>query len=392
MHGSAIVCAALVFGAAPMPPLPANQAPAPRLVKPDLSLVVLETLPDRSDPPRGLWDRPYRVVRIGFRNGRPLPAETVWEGPRSVLNSLWGARLVGGRYWVTASGGVFDLRENKLLSGEHSGWYGRIEETRVRFWIGFDGRENGEFTFEYATKTLRRVSADPNPWHDEFRNKRFNFSPSGSAAICWEEDEEELVLYRAGKPAKSLGTGFKRKAGLSAGLAGDQFPLLWLDEERVLTQRADGKLVTLDLTGKVTDLLTIPEDPKKGDARLSRDPNGDVVYWMDRTSYTIDVAKKSAEKSEWKGLGDGFEISRFYDEQERECLRYEGREIGRFKSLVTYWTRVAPGYLASVLEDEDELLKPDRRRRVIVWTATTEKWITYDFQVPGSTPIIGWIK
>jgi hypothetical protein len=387
MYGSAIVCAALAIGAAPVPEFPANQAPAPRLVRPDLSLVVLEVMPKTYNPSRGFWDLPYRVVRIGFRNGRPLPAETVWEGPRSLVYSLWGTRLVGGRYWVTASGGVLDLRENRLLSGEHDGRDGQIEETHVRYWVKHDERESGEFTFEYATKTLTRVGADTQAWHVGIR-RHYLFpplSPSGSAVIC-HEGEDELVLHRAGKPAKSLGKGFTMKPRTFGGID-ECFPLLWLDEERVLTQRADGKLVTLDLTGKVTDLLTIPGELKERRPYLRRDPNGEVVYSMDWTYYVIDVAKKSAEKSEWEGLGDGFEVSRSADEQKRWCLRYEGREIGKIETWPRC-VRVAPGYLAFALPDE----RPDSQRRVTVWAAATEKWITFDFPAPYFTPILGWFK
>ena len=75
MSGSVLLCAMLVAGVDPVPPV----APAPRLVKPDVSLVVIEW-------PRDDDEGHARVLRVGFCNGKPLPPEVVWKGaPSDVL-------------------------------------------------------------------------------------------------------------------------------------------------------------------------------------------------------------------------------------------------------------------------------------------------------------------
>ena len=84
MLRASVLCALLAGGvalAAPVPFVPPNQAPPPRLVKPDISLVVSEMLPDKSA-------LRARVYRIGFRNGRALPPETATARSTSASSVL----------------------------------------------------------------------------------------------------------------------------------------------------------------------------------------------------------------------------------------------------------------------------------------------------------------
>src|SRR3954453_9150833 len=95
MTGSVIVCAMFAAGAAPVPQVPANQAPPPRLVRPDASLVVVEELRVEDDSSRP------RVRSIGFRTGKPLPAEVIWDSHLPAITHFHRAEIRANRYAVS---------------------------------------------------------------------------------------------------------------------------------------------------------------------------------------------------------------------------------------------------------------------------------------------------
>src|SRR5262249_21209203 len=148
-------------------------------------------------------------------------------------------------------------------------------------------------------------------------------SPDGLKAIDWKG--RELFLLRAGQKPKSLGTGFKTDQVPNPQIFGfPKFPALWLDDDRFLTQRDTGKLVTVDLAGKVADVVTIKDLPKEEDPGLFRDGAGTIFYSADGKMFAIDLAKKTATPTDWCGLGHGFESSWESDAEGRHKFRYSG--------------------------------------------------------------------
>src|SRR5687767_13815054 len=119
MSGSHLIAALMALTlsmaatSAPVPPVPANQAPPPRAVKPDVSLIVIDSV-EKDDVRVG------RVNRIGFRNGKMLPAEVLWERDErdAAAAGVIGREIRANRYLVSTRGAVFDLREKKLINTE----------------------------------------------------------------------------------------------------------------------------------------------------------------------------------------------------------------------------------------------------------------------------------
>jgi hypothetical protein len=357
----------LAVSAAPVPSV-REQAPPPRLVKPDMSLIVRDQIAGKD----GFFH--ICVKRVGFRNGKPLPAEVIWEGDERNAEQFMLRVIWANRYLVSYVGGgsVLDLQEKKVINTERDGDVIHIDDKKVTYWIAGKDREQGLFTFEYATGTLTRIEMLKTP-----RLRRFDpLSPDGRKAIDWVDGE--LFLHRDGQKPKSLGTGFKMDRKPVMGLNFSMFPHVWLDDERILTQRGIGKLVTVTLDGKVTDVVTIKDLPEDAWVEMWHDGAGSIIFTADQKVFKIDVAKKTAKLTDWHGLGHGFEESWERDKKFRITFRHNGEEIGQFNRRFDY--SAAPGYLAL----------PVRDKKIMVWCATTREWTA--LECDRNLRIIDWVK
>jgi hypothetical protein len=363
-----LLCVLLGPAAAPVPQTPPNEAPPPRAIRPDISLVVTEWVPGDGAPDL------TRVYRVGFRNGKPITKELVWEGEYTSCGPF--LRVAANRYLISTYGSVVDVRDRKLINSELQGEIFRIDDTKVTYRIESPGREKGDFTFEYATGTVTRLAELKTPRIPA----RVPRSPDGTKAISWADSE--LFLHREGRKPRSLGTGFKlEEKGTYLGSNFDRFPSLWLDDERVLTQRDAGELVTVTLDGKVADVVTIKDFPKAGRSWLIRDRAGSIVYYADQKNFKIDLVNKTAVPTDWCGFGHGFEIP--WESDKKFTVRHNGKDIGRFE----FWphrAESAPGHFAFPQD-------PERAsQRVMVWSVATGEWVTLEFtQDPD---VVGWIK
>jgi hypothetical protein len=381
------VCAMLAAGAAPVPPVPANQAPPPRAVKPDMSLVYIEWIFSDGDEPNRT-----RIHRLGFRNGKMLPAETVWEGEEDFLNvGFRDQTVVANRYFVTERGGVIDLREKKVINSEREASTVRVDDAKVVYWTGGQNRVEGLFAFEYATGTVTRVgnALPPKPWHD--RLGLYRLSPDLKKAVTW-DDGEELTLHREGDKPKSLGKGFLMQEDPKWALTRSQqfmlFPVLWLDNDRLLTQRGHGNLVLVALAGKVTEVAKIKDAPQFATPRLARDITGNIFYHLEGEVYRVDPEKKTAVKSEWRSLGHGFEATWKQSDKLGYKFRHNGKDIGQFRCWPEL-SRTVPGYLALSTTEGERTHGP---RRVAVWSEATGEWVAVHYKCLSLNPLIGWIK
>ena len=223
-----------------------------------------------------------------------------------------------------------------------------MDETKVVYQIESSTRVKGLFTFEYATGTVTRIGKVPAPkWHDKLLLYTHSHSPDHKHAIQW-ENGNELILFRKNQKPKSLGKDFKMgddRGFRSWNEVSFPFPVLWLDNGRFLTQHDNGKLVTVDTDGKLTDVATIKDVPAGSLANLYRDRSGAIIYSMVGVNYKIDIVKKTAEKSEWYPLGNGFEVSYEPHKKLGYTLRHSGKPIGQF-SCLPFDAKTLPGYLA----------------------------------------------
>lgn len=374
MSGKWQVTVAVVAAVALVSQLPKPPAPARRLPRPDIALITVELISTENGPTRS------RVLRIPMRGGTMLPPEPVSEGDEHAFAAFGGRAVVGNRYLVTGPGRVLDLRNDRLLnSGGDGYWWGEIGETAVTYYA------DGHFRFEYATGITTRLGDETQPPSGKHPLGRA-LSPDGTNEVWW--DKDELLLLRDGEEPKSLGKGFKMdedpKRAIQYGLRMMRFPLMWLDDNHFLTQQDHGKLVTVDLAGTVTKVVTIPGAPRETtpSPSFTSDSAGTIFYQLEDQYYRIDLTKKTAERSEWRSLGHGFESSWKGNDERGYALRYDSRNIGQLR-CAPFWAKTAPGCLA---------LKVNQPSRIAVWSAATGEWTFTREMWLGFAPLVGWIK
>lgn len=372
-------CAALLMlacGIAAAAELPV--APAPRPALPQTSLVVVENVIGNS----GAVDT-RRVVRAGVRNGKLLDAETLWEGDQRFFGHFGGHHLVGERYLVTKFGGVIDLRDKKIINDEQDDEFCAIEGTKVVYRNLNAGAGERVHVFDLATGKLQK---DENIGGGRYTLPGLR-SPDGVSAVQSGPVADELILHQLGAKPKSLGKGFHINISKLSSTFGPS-PLLWLNGGTILTQRGNGNLVTVDLAGKVIELLSIKDVSKElvSAPHLFRDGSNKIVYTCGPDEFLIDVEKKNATKSEWFDLGHGFEASWTSLPKFGHKLRHNGKEFASINCW-PHTAKTAPGLLAvEARYGQQESGEPEC---VAVWSVDAGEWQTLKM---WPNCIVGWNK
>jgi hypothetical protein len=368
-------CAAL---AAPVPRGNLPVAPPPHAADPDATLLLVEEVPNKEG---SVTKR--RLVRIGVRDGRVRPPETVWEGDQRFFSHFGGHQIVRDRFVVTKFGGVIDLREQKMISSEMHGNLDAVEGPLVYYWVANVLRDEGMFTFNLNTHEIHRVAKIGEGRMLLVRGQR---SPDGSKSV--RPSFAELTLHEGGK-STSLGKGFGVRMSPVSSHAPDT-PVVWLGNDRVLAQVKNGELVAVDLKGKQTPVVKIPiaKDPIRG-PRLSRDPTGRIVYECGEEAFEVDVKAGTWARIEWTNLGHGFQMSQTGNPKFTHTFRHNGRDIGRVLCPPDLPGRVTAtaGHLAVTTSADGSGLASAMSVRV--WSAASGEWTTVKL-CPNC--LVGWAK
>lgn len=280
------------------------------------------------------------LVRLSLGADGRLVKETVLARDQRFFGHFGGhAILPGDRFLATAYGGVIDLADGKVIHDEQDGKL-----------LGFDGgcvvlrmdnanRDPGTSAFDTATRSLRKLDR-PGRW-----DLPGAISPDGAKGVHQGFDGI-LRLYRVDGTTKDLARTFRiDHSPLSSSLS-QEVPCLWLDDRRILTQEANGRLVVVDVDGKVERLLAIPGAPEVvTPPRLKRDPRGRIIYTCGGDDHVIGVGARSAVPLEWYALGHDFEASVKADGLHRHEVRHAGRSIGAWK-FSPHEAETAPGLIA----------------------------------------------
>lgn len=284
------------------------------------TLYVVENL-----APRGVVDE-RSLVRLTFGKDGRVARETILTRDQRFFGHSGGHRLVtGGRFLATAYGGVVDLVDRKVIHDEELGKLLGLDGGRVVFLMENANRQEGYFAFDTATRSLSKLK-DPGHW--DLPGAK---SPDRTKSVHRGFDAI-LRLYRVDGTAKDLGRTFRINYSPLSSSHSPEVPCLWLDDRRILTQEANGKLAVVDVDGKVEPLLAIPDAPAVvSPTHLARDPRGRVLYTCGALERVIDVDRRKAVPFDWLDLGHGFEASREPDGLGRHEVRREGQSIGRWK-------------------------------------------------------------
>jgi hypothetical protein len=335
----------------------------------DASLLLLVHLTG----PDGAVDR-HRLLRVPFTNGAPAAPETVWEGPPGLFNYPGADRVINDRYVVTTTGCVIDVWEHNAI---HDGGDELIEVTddRVVYRVRRPEGKRGIFAFDLRTRKTERLAAlDEGPYG--LPGKR---PPDGTKSV--KTIFHALTFHRVGHPPRELGWDFRVEQSRLSSNRGNP-PVLWLDNDRFLTQNGNGKLITVALDDTRTPVVEVPAKTEViGAPHLSRDADGRIVYECGQEGFLIDVEAKTWERREWGALGHGFDASSEPDWRGRYVIRHRGEEVGRLRG----WphngghTAATNGYVAIIDE---------RLNGIQVWSSATGRWTALDTR--GA--VVGWIK
>jgi hypothetical protein len=330
-----------------------------------------------------------QLTRVTLGRDGSLVKDTVLTAKAGFFGDPGKALIAEGRYVVTACGGVVDAKEGRIVHDQTRGYLLGVEKGRVVYRL-YDpssgskviltpGRAEqfGVFEFNLETHTCARPEAKH--WYLEGIK-----SPDQSKAItqsCW----DELYLNVVDGPQTKLAEGKRVTVSQHARLGQFEMhgPVLWLDNERILTQVANGKLVTIDTQGQVERICEIAGMPAVLDGpRLWRDPKGRIVYSCGRAEHVIDLTRKTASPLEEYALGHGFETTVETGTRGLRELFFEGKMIGT-GVFSPEEIRTAPDVIAR--RDLGDL--GSRRSVSVLWTKLGFQWRSFDMDYGG---VIGW--
>jgi|SRR5687768_3249397 len=319
------------------------------------------------------------LVRYRFSDGELVSRDVVLTALTDrVRFDLGQNHIYLNRYVITHWGDVIDVRTGGLLHesiGEYLGADGsRIVQRVTRIDV------KGFFYFDLKTNRYARLKR-PGKWALPGL-----LSPDQTKSISASEmGTLEVWLHTLKTPKKLLGSGFKVSLSeFCCSLA--QPPVLWLDNDRILTQRSNGEIVILRLNGTVELLVKIPiEEPSNTNPSFDRNLEGRIVYHCSGEAYVLDVENKKYETNEWEPLGNGFELGLRVSRDYGQIIRFKGEEIGRWWSGIA---RTTEGFVA--LEYGEVGSNLGYPKGVKVWNNITEKWVTIDAK--WTEEIVGWIE
>lgn len=273
-------------------------------------------------------------------------------------------RIVDNCYAISNWGDIFDLRGNALLH-EGVGKVIAVEGSLVVHAVDRTDIE-GIFTYDLATQKYDRLE-HPGKW-----SLPGLLAPDQKKSISvpfWGGGEAELHTLDGKKRTLASGLGVElAPISSDSGVA----PLLWIDNETVLTQRSNGKLILLKTDGTTHPVVNIPfSEPPTSDPDLSRGPAGQVLYSCGGDLYEIDVDGRQYVLLNWLDVGEGFEIELNAGPRRAKRIRYQGKDIGEhwcsLSSATTTNGHIAVEYGAV----GSNLGYPDG---IAVWSAESQKW------------------
>lgn len=210
-------------------------------------------------------------------------------------------------------------------------------------------------------------------------------SPDGTKSVdaggFFVTSTDKLEIHFAGRPAVVVRDNFQITWPERSSFA-PRFPLLWVDNDRILTQQSNGNLVIVSTDGSVLPFLQIP-CKSSGYAALVRNRSDKIVYECGG-NYFIDVENRRYEEIK-DDLGYGFEA----DSASRDRVYYyKGVEIGR-NGLDPVTTK---SYVAVLYgEAKDGVIDAADIKTVKVWNETKRDWSTLTVGGWGAR-IVGWIE
>jgi len=362
------------------------------------SLIVANVDDSNSDQ-----DRKQDLIKYDFKNGELVSTETIITNPGGQLRfNCEESRVYRNRYVITDFGDIVDITTHQFIHRGGSGTeYTRLLDVEGDYVYIHQPQTDAYYFFNLANLEYG-VMEDPGKW-----SLSGLLSPDESMSVSssyW--NEGQIWLHHLNGEKELLGEGFYVEySPLSSSLAG--VPLLWLDNERILTQKANGVIIIVTLDGSVEPMVSIDlsdfdsaPSGSKGALRASlyRKPNADIIYEISligpkgkfsENRFVIDVENKSYSvyDPEWIALGYEFDYS---TSEDHTVLRYKSNEIGQEQYFIARHVRTTEGHLATISRET-----PEYPTSIKIWSSANGKWTNMDFEFPiwiTYSAVIGWIE
>jgi len=320
------------------------------------------------------------LVRFRFENGAVVSKDTVLTTDTGhVRFDLGKNRIYRNRYVLTEWGDVIDIQEKKVLH-DGKGTFVAADGDRIIQRLNRVDAE-GWFVYDLASGKYARLRA-PGKWALPGL-----LSPDQTRSAETPQWGTEIWLHRLNAKKRLLGDKFHVELDERC-CSSPRPPLLWLDDDRILTQRHNGEIVVLRLDGTIEPVVKIPiSGPSLSLPEFFRDRNGRIVYECSSRSFAIDVENKSYAAYEWLPLGFDFEAERELDASYGYVIRFRGEEIGRWWAS-TWETPTADGWIAMEYGDVGSNL--GYPKGIKVWSRASGQWTTVD--LPWVTALVGWVE
>jgi hypothetical protein len=350
------------------------------------------------------WERTQDLIRYNFEKGELISTETIVSNPGGQLRfNCDESRVYRNRYVITDFGDIVDLTTRQFIhrGGSGSG-YTRLLEVEGDYVYIHQPQAETYYYFDLAN--LETVDLeDPGSWALPGL-----LSPDRSKSVTSGGlNGGQIWLHELNGETELLGEGFYVEySEVSSSFAG--VPLLWLDNERILTQQSNGVLVLITIDGSVVPVVNIDlsafDSAPSGlngalHASLFRNLSGDIIYSISlltpedgfrENRFVIDVETNSYSlynDPEWITLGHEFEYS---PEEDPAVLRYKGKEIGTEEYFIARYVRTTDGHLATISRETSEY-----PTSIKVWSRASGKWTSMDFEFPvwiTYSAVIGWVE
>lgn len=349
-------------------------------------------------------DRTQHLIKYEFAKGELVSTETIVSNPGGQLRfNCEKSQVYQNRYVITDFGDIVDITTCQFIHRGGSGpAYTRLLGLEGDYVFIYQPQTDDYYYYDLAKQEYRELE-DPGKW-----SLPGLLSPDGMMSVTssnW--DEGQIWLHYLDGEMKLIRVGFYVEySPLASSLPG--VPLIWLDSERVLTQKSNGEIVIVTVDGSMVPVVNIdlshldfaPSGMKGAlKAKLFKDFKGNIIYAISLIGpngkfrynrFIIDVENESYSTydPEWIPLGHKFEYS---SREGITVIRYDGYDIGQEHCFTEGYEQTIKGHIAITRQESCEIYPTSIR----VWSSANGKWTTMDFELPiwiTYSSIIGWIE
>ena len=327
----------------------------------------------------GQGQQTQNLVRYHFNNGELTGKESVTSTRTEFVRyDLDENRIYRNRYVITNWADVVDIQTGRVLhkgDGEFVGIEGDLVIERID-----RVKLHGFFFYDLTKRRYARLES-PGKW-----NLPGEMSPDQTKSAAGEMGSGDIWLHSLNGRKQKLGSGFWVNLDAIASTM-PRAPVLFIDNDRVLTQKSNGKIVILRTDRTVEPVVKIPIKRLAWSLpEFYRDRNGKIIYECSGEAFIIDVDKKSYEPYDWVPLGYEFAGAMPAD-QDNAIIRHQRKEIGQWWCIPSQ-AKTTSGYIAFAYGPVGSNL--GHSKGIKVWSGANSKWTTID--IDWLTTVIGWVK